>query len=115
MPEISSAGLITIQLLKTISGIFMTIQTLSLSLLIAIGLLTSYTQDLAYCADGHLDPAKFLQQKPLSNTPEKQEPTLTVSYAPGQASPVYMHLGAAIPSLLQVDTFIAINSSPPTL
>lgn len=87
----------------------MEVRTLSVSLLMAIGFLSSTTQALAHGEENYSDQVKILQQKLPSNAPGKQALMLTVSYAPGQASPAHQHPGAVMAYVLEGSVVSRIN------
>ena len=72
---------------------------LSLALLVGAGLLTG--QSCAWAHGGAADQVKVLQQQQPSNAPGKSAVMLTVSYAPGQASPAHQHPGAVMAYVLE--------------
>ncbi|MNO76892.1 Cupin domain protein [compost metagenome] len=73
---------------------------LSLAVLMTLGLLTSQTPAWAHGGDTP-DQVKVLQEKLPSNAPGKKAVMLTVSYAPGQASPAHLHPGAVMAYVLE--------------
>lgn len=71
----------------------------SFALLIAAGLLGGQTA--AWAHGDAADQVKILQEKQPSNAPGKNAVMLTVSYAPGQASPAHQHPGAVMAYVLE--------------
>ncbi|WP_371870338.1 MULTISPECIES: cupin domain-containing protein [Pseudomonas] len=71
----------------------------SFALLIAAGLLGG--QATAWAHGDAADPVKVLQRQQPSNAPGKSAVMLTVSYAPGQASPAHQHPGAVMAYVLE--------------
>jgi quercetin dioxygenase-like cupin family protein len=72
---------------------------LPFAMLFSIGLLAG--QSNAWAHGDVPDQVKVLQEKQPSNTPGKQAVMLTVSYAPGQASPAHQHPGAVMAYVLE--------------
>ena len=72
---------------------------LSLALLISVGLLTG--QPSAWAHGDVADQVKVLQEQQPSNAPGKKAVMLTVSYAPGEASPAHQHPGAVMAYVLE--------------
>ncbi|MEX5340918.1 cupin domain-containing protein [Pseudomonas sp. I2] len=72
---------------------------LSLALLTAAGLLAA--QASAWAHGEERGQVKVLQQQRPSNAPGQQAVMLTVSYAPGQASPAHRHPGAVMAYVLE--------------
>ncbi|HEK1006825.1 TPA: cupin domain-containing protein [Pseudomonas putida] len=72
---------------------------LSLALLVSGGLLAG--QPCAWAHGNAADQVKVLQQQQPSNAPGKNAVMLTVSYAPGQASPAHQHPGAVMAYVLE--------------
>jgi len=72
---------------------------LSLALLVGAGLLAG--QSRAWAHGDAADQVKVLQQQQPSNAPGKSAVMLTVSYAPGQASPAHQHPGAVMAYVLE--------------
>lgn len=72
---------------------------LPFALLISIGLLAG--QSSAWAHSEVPDQVKVLQEHQPSNAPGKQAIMLTVSYAPGQASPAHQHPGAVMAYVLE--------------
>lgn len=71
----------------------------SLALLVGAGLLAG--QSCAWAHGDAADQVKVLQQQQPSNAPGKSAVMLTVSYAPGQASPAHQHPGAVMAYVLE--------------
>lgn len=71
----------------------------SLALLMAIGLVTS--QPAAWAHGERHDQVKVLQEQLPTNAPGKKAVMLTVSYAPGEASPAHQHPGAVMAYVLE--------------
>jgi len=71
----------------------------SLVLLLTIGLLS--VQAPVWAHGGQPDQVKVLQEKRPGNAPGKKAVMLTVSYAPGQASPAHQHPGAVMAYVLE--------------
>jgi len=59
------------------------------------------TQTPAWAHGDTPDQVKVLQQQQPSNAPGKNAVMLTVSYAPGQASPAHRHPGAVMAYVLE--------------
>ncbi|MFJ2981844.1 MULTISPECIES: cupin domain-containing protein [unclassified Pseudomonas] len=72
---------------------------LSVALLVSAGLLMG--QPSAWAHGDVADQVKVLQEKQPSNAPGKNAVMLTVSYAPGQASPAHQHPGAVMAYVLE--------------
>ncbi|MGF6394008.1 cupin domain-containing protein [Pseudomonas plecoglossicida] len=72
---------------------------LPFALLVSIGLLAG--QSNAWAHGDVPDQVKVLQEQQPSNAPGKQAIMLTVSYAPGQASPAHQHPGAVMAYVLE--------------
>ncbi|MFK0312709.1 cupin domain-containing protein [Pseudomonas sp. NPDC090233] len=72
---------------------------LSLALLVSVGLLTA--QPSAWAHGDVADQVKVLQEQQPSNAPGKKAVMLTVSYAPGEASPAHQHPGAVMAYVLE--------------
>ena len=71
----------------------------SFALLIAAGLFG--LQSPVWAHGDAADQVKILQQQQPSNAPGKSAVMLTVSYAPGQASPPHQHPGAVMAYVLE--------------
>ncbi|MHC6224726.1 cupin domain-containing protein [Pseudomonas sp. X10] len=71
---------------------------LSLALLVAVGVLQ---QASAHDTESNLDAVTVLQEQLPSNAPGKKAVMLTVSYAPGEASPAHQHPGAVMAYVLE--------------
>ncbi|MFP5427822.1 MAG: cupin domain-containing protein [Gammaproteobacteria bacterium] len=71
----------------------------SLALLMAMGLVTS--QPAAWANGERHDQVKVLQEQLPTNAPGKKAVVLTVSYAPGEASPAHQHPGAVMAYVLE--------------
>ncbi|MFZ5933652.1 cupin [Pseudomonas putida] len=71
----------------------------SFALLIAAGLFG--LQSPVWAHGDAADQVKILQQQQPSNAPGKSAVMLTVSYAPGQASPAHQHPGAVMAYVLE--------------
>ncbi|MGB8972655.1 MAG: cupin domain-containing protein [Pseudomonas capeferrum] len=67
--------------------------------LISIGLLAGHIP--AWAHGDAPDQVQVLQEKLPSNAPGKKAVMLTVSYAPGQASPAHQHPGAVMAYVLE--------------
>ncbi|BBH47363.1 cupin domain-containing protein [Pseudomonas sp. KU43P] len=84
--------------------------SLSLAVLVAVGLLTG--QPAAWAHGDVSDQVKVLQQKQPSNAPGKNAVMLTVSYAPGEASPAHQHPGAVMAYVLEGAVVSKLNNEP---
>jgi quercetin dioxygenase-like cupin family protein len=73
--------------------------SLALALLVTAGLLGG--QSAAWAHGDVADQVKVLQEKQPSNAPGKNVVMLTVSYAPGEASPAHQHPGAVMAYVLE--------------
>ncbi|MBF8731279.1 MULTISPECIES: cupin domain-containing protein [Pseudomonas] len=71
----------------------------SLALLLSFGLWGA--QVPAWAHGEQPDQVKILQEQLPSNAPGKKAVMLTVSYAPGQASPAHQHPGAVMAYVLE--------------
>ena len=58
------------------------------------------------------DQVKVLQQQQPSNAPGKNAVMLTVSYAPGQASPAHQHPGAVMAYVLEGAVVSKLDNEP---
>ncbi|GLO52712.1 hypothetical protein PPUN110474_41130 [Pseudomonas putida] len=58
------------------------------------------------------DQVKVLQQQQPSNAPGKSAVMLTVSYAPGQASPAHQHPGAVMAYVLEGAVVSKLDNEP---
>ena len=58
------------------------------------------------------DQVKVLQQQQPSNAPGKTAVMLTVSYAPGEASPAHQHPGAVMAYVLEGAVVSKLNNDP---
>ncbi|MFB1635098.1 cupin domain-containing protein [Pseudomonas sp. AP-1] len=83
---------------------------LSIALFIAAGLLAGQTS--AWAHGEAVDQVKVLQEKRPSNAPGKKAVMLTVSYAPGQASPAHQHPGAVMAYVLEGAVVSKLNDEP---
>ncbi|MFT0518381.1 cupin domain-containing protein [Pseudomonas faucium] len=83
---------------------------LSLALLLGAGLLAG--QPAAWAHGEATDQVKVLQEKQPSNAPGKNAVMLTVSYAPGQASPAHQHPGAVMAYVLEGAVVSKLNDEP---
>ncbi|WP_176512246.1 cupin domain-containing protein [Pseudomonas faucium] len=83
---------------------------LSLALLLSAGLLAG--QPAAWAHGEAADQVKVLQEKQPSNAPGKNAVMLTVSYAPGQASPAHQHPGAVMAYVLEGAVVSKLNDEP---
>ncbi|WP_085675554.1 MULTISPECIES: cupin domain-containing protein [unclassified Pseudomonas] len=72
---------------------------LCLALFVSAGLLGG--QSAAWAHGDVPDQVKVLQEKQPANAPGKKAVMLTVSYAPGQASPAHQHPGAVMAYVLE--------------
>ncbi|MDF0732561.1 cupin domain-containing protein [Pseudomonas entomophila] len=79
----------------------MKISHLSLSLLMAVGLLATKAAAWAHGEKQALDQVKVLQEKHPDIAPGKKVVMLTVNYAPGQSSPAHQHPGAVMAYVLE--------------
>lgn len=83
---------------------------LSTALLITAGLLAG--QSPAWAHGDVADQVKVLQEKQPSNAPGKKAVMLTVSYAPGEASPAHQHPGAVMAYVLEGAVVSKLNDEP---
>ncbi|MFJ4343966.1 cupin domain-containing protein [Pseudomonas sp. NPDC089401] len=81
-----------------------------LALLIPLGLLIG--QSTAWAHGDVADQVKVLQEKQPSNAPGKTAVMLTVSYAPGEASPAHQHPGAVMAYVLEGAVVSKLNDEP---
>ncbi|WP_369990455.1 cupin domain-containing protein [Pseudomonas xanthosomatis] len=58
------------------------------------------------------DQVRILQEQAPSNAPGKKAVMLTVSYAPGQASPAHQHPGAVMAYVLEGAVTSKLNDEP---
>ncbi|MCY1429294.1 Cupin domain protein [compost metagenome] len=68
------------------------------------------TQAPAWAHGDTPDQVKVLQQQQPSNAPGKNAVMLTVSYAPGQASPAHQHPGAVMAYVLEGAVVSKLNN-----
>lgn len=90
----------------------MSLPRLSLSLLVALGVLGANVPAWAHGDAQHPDQVKILQEQLPSNAPGKKAVMLTVSYAPGQASPAHQHPGAVMAYVLEGAVVSKLNDEP---
>jgi len=83
---------------------------LPFAMLVGIGLLAG--QSNAWAHGDVPEQVKVLQEKQPSNAPGKQAVMLTVSYAPGQASPAHQHPGAVMAYVLEGAVVSKLNDEP---
>ncbi len=69
-------------------------------------------QSPAWAHGDAADQVKVLQQQQPSNAPGKNAVMLTVSYAPGQASPAHQHPGAVMAYVLEGAVVSKLNDEP---
>ncbi|MFJ4066504.1 cupin domain-containing protein [Pseudomonas sp. NPDC089996] len=90
----------------------MTSSRFCFALLVAAGLLGG--QATAWAHGDVADQVKVLQEKQPSNAPGKNAVMLTVSYAPGEASPAHQHPGAVMAYVLEGAVVSKLNDEQET-
>lgn len=78
--------------------------------LLALGLLAPISTTWAH--GDQPDQVKILQEQLPTNAPGKKAVMLTVSYAPGQASPAHQHPGAVMAYVLEGAVTSKLNDEP---
>lgn len=78
--------------------------------LLALGLLAPISTTWAH--GDKPDQVKILQEQLPTNAPGKKAVMLTVSYAPGQASPAHQHPGAVMAYVLEGVVTSKLNDEP---
>ncbi|QVM92916.1 cupin domain-containing protein [Pseudomonas entomophila] len=78
--------------------------------LLALGLLAPIS--LTWAHGDKPDQVRILQEQLPTNAPGKKAVMLTVSYAPGQASPAHQHPGAVMAYVLEGAVTSKLNDEP---